>query len=280
MERIQMIAYAGGISFFSTMLATLFLLVRQKPFSLRIQDAIMGLCAGAMLGAAIFSLLEPSYFDWLKMLGNESSSRIGALCAVFCFTMLGAIVLELLHSRLAHSHMTEHHGPSKVSDSAHQAVKAIPDEKSRAHLQAKLLAVAMGLHNLPEGASLGVGFATGQQEISGPLALSIALQNIPEGYLVAMTMMAGGASLRSALSLTALTALFEVMGVAFGVVAFSLSQAMQPAMLSLCAGAMIYVVSHEMIPDSHSRGHERWATFALLIGFLLVFAVSKVNFAP
>ena len=136
-----------------------------------------------------------------------------------------------------------------------------------------MFVLAIAIHNLPEGIAAGVGFGTGDTAQALTVAGGIALQNIPEGMIIISPMLASGMSKRKTLLIALATGLVEVAGTFLGYYAASVSAIILPFALAFAGGTMLYVVSDEMIPESHSHGHERGATYALLFGFafMLVF---------
>jgi ZIP family zinc transporter len=133
-----------------------------------------------------------------------------------------------------------------------------------------LFVLAIAIHNLPEGIAAGVGFGSGNVTQALVIAGGIALQNIPEGIVIIAPMLSAGVSKGKTFLIAAITGLIEVVGTFIGYFAVSLSVAILPFALAFAGGTMLYVVSDEMIPETHSHGNQRGATFALLIGFCLM----------
>ncbi|MBR5241597.1 MAG: ZIP family metal transporter, partial [Clostridia bacterium] len=133
-----------------------------------------------------------------------------------------------------------------------------------------LFVMAIAIHNFPEGIAAGVGFGTENVTEALTIALGIALQNIPEGMVIIGPMLAAGISPKRTLLFASLTGVVEIIGTLLGYFAASISVAVLPFALAFAGGTMIYVVSDEMIPETHSHGHERGATYALLFGFCLM----------
>jgi ZIP family zinc transporter len=130
--------------------------------------------------------------------------------------------------------------------------------------------MAIAIHNLPEGIAAGVGFGSGDTSGALIIAGGIALQNIPEGMVVIAPMLAAGVSKKRTLLIASLTGLVEVVGTLIGYLAVSISSAILPFALAFAGGTMLYVISDEMIPETHHNGGERGATYALLAGFVLM----------
>ena len=133
-----------------------------------------------------------------------------------------------------------------------------------------LFVLAIAIHNLPEGIAAGVGFGTGNSAEAFMIAAGIALQNIPEGMVIIAPMLAAGISPKRTFLYAALTGVVEVVGTFIGYFAVSLAEAILPFALAFAGGTMLYVVSDEMIPETHAHGSERGATYALLVGFALM----------
>ena len=133
-----------------------------------------------------------------------------------------------------------------------------------------LFVIAIAIHNLPEGIAAGVGFGTG--DVSGALsvAIGIALQNIPEGMVIIAPMMAAGMKSSRVFVIALMTGVVEVVGTFIGYFAASVSAAVLPFALAFAGGTMLYVISDEMIPETHAHGNERGATYAFLVGFSLM----------
>ena len=133
-----------------------------------------------------------------------------------------------------------------------------------------IFVLAIAIHNLPEGIAAGVGFGSGNTAEALVIAGGIALQNIPEGMVIIAPMLATGMKPRKTFMIAALTGLIEVVGTFIGYLAVSVASAILPLALSFAGGTMLYVISDEMIPETHSHGAESAATFALIIGFCLM----------
>ena len=133
-----------------------------------------------------------------------------------------------------------------------------------------LFVTAIAIHNLPEGLAAGVGFGTGDNTQAVIIALGIAIQNIPVGMVIIGPMLASGISPRRTFLLASMTGIVEVLGTLIGYFAVSISSAILPFALAFAGGTMLYVISDEMIPETHAHGHERGATYALLVGFCLM----------
>lgn len=215
----------------------------------RARVLMLAVAAGVMLGATVFSLLLPA----LEIVRERGGSDAEAVLIASAGLLLGAIGIWALHSVTPHEHFDRRReGPKVLQLGRHW-----------------LLIIAITLHNLPEGMSVGVAF--GPDPASGmAVAIGIGLQNVPEGLAVAAALVSDGAS-RARAFLTALaTGLVEPIGGLIGAAAVSLSEALLPWGLAFSAGAMLFVISGEVIPETHHEGFERPATFSLVLGFIVM----------
>jgi len=218
-----------------------------KKLSHRFSDIILSFAAGVMLCAAVFGLILPS-------LENESSFSVYVTIAgIFC----GAFILNLLDKLVPHLHRL-----SGIDIESHSAQN---DKLSKV----LLFVMAIAIHNFPEGVAAGVGFGTGNTSEALTIAGGIALQNIPEGMVIISPMLAAGMSKKRTLIVASITGIIEVIGTFLGYFAVSISSAILPFALAFAGGTMLYVISDEMIPETHHEG-TRGATYALLIGFCLM----------
>ncbi len=217
-----------------------------KRFSHTFSDAVLSFAAGVMLAAAVIGLILPSL---------EYGGDFGLLYAVLGI-FAGALCLNLIDRVVPHLHKlagadTESHPNANVS-------------------RVLLFVCAIAIHNLPEGIAAGVGFGSGDTSQALIIAGGIALQNIPEGMVIIGPMLASGIKPGRTFFLAMLTGLVEVVGTLIGYFAVSVSTAILPFALAFAGGTMLYVISDEMIPETHAHGHERAATYALLVGFCLM----------
>lgn len=218
-----------------------------KTLSHKFSDLILSFAAGVMLCAAVFGLVMPSL-----EYGGRAAVFI-TIVGIFC----GAFVLNLLDKAVPHLHRL-----SGVDIEEHS-------EKNEKLNKVLLFVMAIAIHNLPEGLAAGVGFGTGNTAEALTIAGGIALQNIPEGMVIIAPMLAAGMSKKRTLFIAALTGVVEVLGTFLGYVAVSISNAVLPFALAFAGGTMLYVISDEMIPETH-HGGERGATYALLLGFCVM----------
>ena len=218
-----------------------------RKISHKFSDIVLSFAAGVMLSAAILGLILPAL---------EHGGKYGIIITVIgIFT--GAVCLNLIDKLVPH---------------IHKIVGAdIEEHQNNANLSKVLLFVtAIAIHNLPEGIAAGVGFGTGNTADALMIAGGIALQNIPEGMVIIGPMLATGVSPRRTFICAMITGLIEVVGTLLGYFAVSIASAILPFALAFAGGTMLYVISDEMIPETHAHGSERGATYALLVGFCIM----------
>lgn len=212
--------------------------------------AMISGAAGVMLAASFFSLLEPAIEHAEARAAHSSIGVAIVLFGVF----LGAAMLYAIHRYAPHEHFEQgREGP----------------ESSRVG-RLWLFVIAITLHNFPEGMAVGVGFAGDDVANGISLGLGIGIQNIPEGLAVAVSLLAIGYSKRVAFVVASLTGLVEPIGGLIGAAAVWLAEPAIPLSLSIAAGAMLFIISDEIIPETHKGEHKNLATFALLIGVALM----------
>ncbi len=239
----------GGAAALATALGTLPMLFSWQP-SQRTHDAMLGFGAGVMLAACAFSLIIPS----LRAAADLGADKWGASAIVGAGILSGAFVLLLIDRLLPHEHF----------------IKGPEGHHSRQIKRVWLFVIAIALHNLPEGLAIGVAFAGPDLGAASALAAGIAVQDIPEGLVVALAMRTVGYGRGVSVGVAVFSGLVEPLMAMFGVLVVALSAAMLPWGLAAAAGAMLFVISHEIIPESHRQGHESWATGGLMIGFVLM----------
>ena len=231
----------GGATLIGAVIGFLF-----KGFSHKFSDIVLSFAAGVMLAAAILGLILPSV---------EYGGKYGLVITVVGI-FAGAVCLSLIDKLVPHLHKM-----AGADGEAHQ---------NRNLDKVLLFVVAIGIHNLPEGIAAGVGFGSGDVAEALVIAGGIALQNIPEGMVIIGPMLAAGVSPKRTFVYAALTGAVEVVGALVGYFAVSVSTAVLPFALAFAGGTMLYVISDEMIPETHAHGCERGATYALLVGFCLM----------
>lgn len=236
----------GGATLIGGIIGLLF-----KNLSHKFSDMILSFAAGVMLCAAVSGLILPS-----MELGGKFSVVI-TTAGIFS----GALILNVLDKLVPHLHKL-----SGVDIEKH------PENNDRLS-KVLLFVMAIAIHNLPEGIAAGVGFGTGNTWQALTIAGGIALQNIPEGIVIISPMLAAGMTKGRTLFVALLTGLVEVVGTFIGYFAVNLSVAVLPFALAFAGGTMLYVISDEMILETHAHGSERGATYSLLAGFCLMLLI-------
>lgn len=236
----------GGATVFGALLGFLF-----KRASHKFSDAILSFAAGVMMCAAVCGLIMPS------LEGQEEIGIIVTVAGVFC----GAVVLNLIDRLVPHLHKMAGKEQENHPSSNERIGKIL------------LFVLAIAIHNFPEGIAAGVGFGTGNDADALTIAGGIALQNIPEGMVIIGPMISAGMSKGKTFVIAAATGVIEVIGTLLGYLFVSLSTAILPFALAFAGGTMLYIISDEMIPETHAHGNERISTYALLFGFCLMLCV-------
>ncbi|MBE6538517.1 MAG: ZIP family metal transporter [Ruminococcaceae bacterium] len=231
----------------ATVIGALLGFVFKKP-SHKFNDIVLSFAAGVMLAAAVIGLVLPS----LEYGGKTSIivTVLGIFCGAFCLNLVDKLVPHL-------------HKMTGVDIEAH------PDKTEKLS-KVLLFVIAIAIHNLPEGIAAGVSFGTGDSVQALTVAGGIALQNIPEGMVIIAPMLASGMSGGRTFVIALMTGIVEVLGTFIGYFAVSISTAILPFALAFAGGTMLYVISDEMIPETHAHGSERGATYSLLAGFSLM----------
>ena len=244
------LAMLGGMAGFAATAVGALAGVTLRQLSQRAEDSLLGFAAGMMLAASSFSLILPGLAAAKEMTG---SGVLGALTVVGGMA-LGVLLMLGLDRFTPHEH--ESSGPCGPGCERIGRVW--------------LFVLAITLHNLPEGMAIGVSFAQGDMGVGLPLTSAIAIQDIPEGLAVVMALRAAGVGAWPAVLMAGASGLMEPLGSLFGAgIAGGLALA-YPVGLGLAAGAMIFVVSHEVIPETHRNGHQTSATLGLMAGFAVM----------
>ena len=231
----------GGATIFGAIIGFIF-----KKVSHKFSDIVLSFAAGIMLAAAVLGLILPS----IEYGGKYA--LIITVAGIFC----GAVCLNLIDRVVPH---------------LHKLVGVESESHNNADLSKVLLFVtAIAIHNLPEGIAAGVGFGSDNSAEALLIAGGIALQNIPEGMVIIGPMLAAGVSPRKTFICAMLTGVVEVFGTLLGYFAVSVSSFILPFALAFAGGTMLYVISDEMIPETHAHGHQPGATYALLVGFAVM----------
>lgn len=214
-------------------------------------DTVLGYCAGVMLAASTLGLIVPAFELgttpwWFVVVG----------------VMAGALFLNVLDLVTPHLHhitgldAEEHRNNSTLN-----------------HIM--LFVMAIAIHKFPEGIAAGVSMSEGE-EASWTVSLGIALQNIPEGMVIIAPLLLAGVTRFRTFVISIAIGLLEVIGVWTGFAMGNVSAAMLPVMLGFAGGAMLYVTSDEMIPETHAHGYQKQATYALLLGFMTLLLLEKL----
>ena len=236
----------GGATVIGAVIGFLF-----KKISHKFSDIVLAFAAGVMLAAAVLGLIIPSV---------EHGQRFGtplALVMTVAGVFAGALCLNMVDKLVPHLHK--------------MVGTDIEDHQNNQNAGKVLLFVmAIAIHNLPEGIAAGVGFGSGNTGEAMLIAGGIALQNIPEGMVIIGPMLAAGVKPKRTFLIALATGMVEVVGTLLGYFAVSISAAILPFARAFAGGTMLYVISDEMIPETHAHGSERGATYSLLIGFCLM----------
>ena len=242
MEMVLLTALGvGGATIFGSLIGFVF-----KNISHKFSDIVLAFAAGVMLSAAVLGLIIPS-IDY----GGEYGLLI---TTTGIFT--GAICLNLIDKAVPH---------------LHKLVGSDIEPHNNANFSKVLLFVtAIAIHNLPEGIAAGVSFGSDDASQAIIIAGGIALQNIPEGMVIIGPLLASGVTPRKTFICAMITGLVEVIGTLLGYFAVSIASTILPFALAFAGGTMLYVISDEMIPETHAHGSERGATYALLVGFCVM----------
>ncbi|WP_345535971.1 ZIP family metal transporter [Variovorax defluvii] len=239
----------GSVAALATALGTLPIVFSQR-LSDRTQDTLFGFGAGVMLAASAFSLIIPA----IAAARAGGADAWGAGGIVGASILLGGLALLMLDRVLPHEHFA----------------KGVEGQDARVLRRTWLFIFAIALHNLPEGLAIGVGYGGGDALRGSALATGIAIQDVPEGLVVAAALLAAGYRRSFAVALGMASGLVEPVGAVLGAAIVGQSAALLPWGLGFAAGAMLFVISHEIIPESHRKGHEAFATGGLMGGFVLM----------
>lgn len=221
-----------------------------RSVSRRLNDMMLGFAAGVMISASYFSLILPG----IEAAGELYGSRATAALIAGAGIALGAAAVAAMNELLPHEHFLAGHEGRDVEKIA----------------RIWLFVLAITIHNFPEGLAVGVGFGGGDLENGLSLAAGIGLQNAPEGLAVAVALKGQGYGKSFAFVVALLTGLIEPFGGLLGVAAMQASAVALPWGLAFAAGAMLYIISHEIIPETHRYGHQNAATLGLVTGLILM----------
>lgn len=222
-------------------------LIKELPH--KWNDTVLGYCAGIMLAASTLGLIVPAF----EMTGHWWMVVLGV--------MAGALFLNVLDLATPHLHHitglgeAEHHHNASLN-------------------RVLLFVMAIALHKLPEGMAAGVSMSD-LDSAGWTVSAGIALQNVPEGMVIIAPLLLAGVSTLRTFVISIVIGLLEVVGVWLGFAMGSMSQALLPVMLGFAGGAMLYVTSDEMIPETHAHGYQKQATYALLLGFMTLLLIER-----
>lgn len=242
----------GSVAALATALGTLPVVFSQK-LPERLQDTLFGFGAGVMLAACAFSLIIPG-LDAAKNIGVFGGGSWAAGGVIGAAILLGGIVLMVMDRVLPHEHF----------------IKGREGQSAKQLRRTWLFVFAIALHNVPEGLAIGVGYAGNNGLRADALATGIAIQDVPEGLVVAVALLAAGYKRWFAVVIGMASGLVEPLGAVLGAAVVGHSALLLPWGLGFAAGAMLFVISHEIIPESHRKGHEAHATTGLMLGFVLM----------
>ncbi len=249
----QLLVFGTVLVFSATTLGALpVLLIHQLTD--KTKSLFLGLSGGIMLGATFFSLIAPA----LELYEKSGFGTLSAASVVGLEMLLGALLLYVFHQQLPHEHFLKKEGPSAGKWN-----------------QQMLVLFAVALHNLPEGLAVGVGMGSGETKLGVILSIAIALQDFPEGFIVALGMYSLGFSFSRILLITAATGLVEAVGVPIGFIGVQIAESILPFAFAICAGAMLFVISHELIPESHRNNAEKYATAGIMVGFVVMMILDR-----
>jgi ZIP family zinc transporter len=241
------LAFLGGLAGFAATALGAIVAIILRDVASRTQDIMLGFAAGMMLAASSFSLILPG----IEAAQQISNNQLVAASIVVLGLGLGVALMVGLDRYVPHEHV--------------ESGKRGPDARRINRIW--LFVLAITLHNLPEGMAIGVSFATGDMKVGLPLTTAIAIQDIPEGLAIALAIRVTGISALRAALIAVGSGVMEPLGAIIGLGISSSFALGYPVALGLAAGAMIFVVSHEVIPETHRNGHETPATLGLMLGF-------------
>ncbi len=225
-----------------------------KNVNQKVLDILLAAAAGIMLAATCFSLIIPSLEAGGGSIGGVLITSLGIFC--------GALLLDLIDKFAPHEHLIDHRVEGNV------------DKKALAKMW--LFIIAITIHNFPEGLATGVAFG-GDNTMNGlSVAIGIGLQNIPEGLAVAFALVRERYSRKDAFFIATLTGLVEPIGAFLGLLLVSIFSPILGFILALAGGAMLFVISDEIIPETHNNGYEREATYGIVIGFIVMMILDVI----
>ena len=246
----QVLICAAGLALSTTIGSILGFFIKEVPH--KWNDAILGYCAGVMLAASTIGLIVPA----------AESAGLEKWWLVLGGVIAGMLFLNVLDVFIPHMHR----------------IAGLDSEEhiNNAHLNNVLLFVmAIALHKLPEGMAAGVSMCNAGDQTDWSVSFGIALQNIPEGMVIIAPLLVAGVSTLRTFLISIAIGVLEIVGVLLGYGLGTASEAFLPIMLGFAGGAMLYVTSDEMIPETHAHGYQKQATYALLLGFMTLLILER-----
>lgn len=223
-----------------------------KKFTHKANDMLLGYAAGIMLCAAFIGLLPSAFPD------AEVSSILLGIAGI----AVGAVFISLIDRFAPHSH-----GEENLLENG---------KKSNDYSKVMLLVIAIAIHNIPEGLATGISFSNGMTESAVLVAVSMIIQKIPEGLIVAVPLVKAGMSRKKAFGISCIVGLMMLPGLLVGVFLGTLPPALLAFFYAFTFGAIVYVISDEIIPESHKHGFQKPATFSLIAGILTVLLIDML----
>ena len=239
----------GGTAAAATALGTLPVLLSQN-FSKRTYDCFLGFGAGVMLGATSFSLVIPA----LAAARAGGAGNWGASLSVGAGVLMGAGLLLVLDRVIT----------------TDDILQPGADRNAHSLKRAGLFVWAVALHNMPEGLAIGVAYGGVDIGKANSLATGISIQDVPEGLVVALALRTVGYGRGLSTALGVASGLIEPVAAVAGVALIGVSAGLLPFALAAAAGAMLFVIANDVVPESHRNGHGTWASVALIFGFILM----------
>lgn len=246
---------AGAVVMLSSILGSVIMLFIKKV-SHKTCDAFMGFAAGVMLAAAVLGLLP-------RMLPD---ANIFGIAISVTSVLAGCFLISILDRLVPHTH--SHAATNTPDEGVHTSGKA--------YSNGVLLIAAIAIHNVPEGLAVGVSFSDGLTRDALLMTISIAVQKVPEGAIVALPLVMSGMKRTAVFRSSLIVALMVLPGVLLGTAAAQIPVQFMSFSYALTFGAMLYVISDEIIPASHSHGYQKAATFSLVLGFMGVFILDAL----
>ncbi len=238
---------AGLLAGLATGLGTLPLIFVQK-ISKSVEDSLLGFAAGIMIFASSFSLIAPAL--------KEKN-----IVQVISGLLVGAVIMALIEVSVPHLHLDK----LKLVDFSDETIK-----------KTMLLLSAIVIHSIPEGLAIGIGYSTENSSLGLVMTIAIAVQNAPEGLVISAPLIEKGYSKPKAIAFGFLAGIGEPIGAILGALMGNAVDGFMPFVFSFAAGAMYYVVSHELIPESHCSGNQMKATFGVILGFAAMLIIDYV----